>query len=99
MAVKGFKDIIQNRGYKIDSKDRKVFEEGNLQSFFGFGESDAIEFVLYDINDNQLPQSDFGMVRYVPLTTQNIKDYFSVLNPTFRKRQVKNGINDNQITH
>ena len=56
MAVKGFKDIIQNRGYKIDSKDRQVFEEGNLQSFFGFGESDAIEFVLYDVNDNQLPQ-------------------------------------------
>ena len=37
MAVKGFKDIIQKRGYKIDSKDRQVFEEGNLQSFFGFG--------------------------------------------------------------
>ena len=78
MAVKGFKDIIQNRGYKIDSKDRQVFEEGNLQSFFGFGESDAIEFVLYDVNDNQLPQRNNELVRYVPLTSDTIKDYFLI---------------------
>jgi hypothetical protein len=82
MAVKGFKDIIQNRGYKIDSKDRKVFEEGNLQSFFGFGESDAVEFVLYDINDNQLPQYGGSYVRYIPLTSDNIKDYFLIAEGT-----------------
>ncbi len=56
MAIKTFKDIIDYKGYRINSKDRKIFEEGNLQTFFGFGESDAIEFIVYDINDNQLPQ-------------------------------------------
>ena len=86
MAVKGFKDIIQNRGYKIDSKDRQVFEEGNLQSFFGFGESDAIEFVLYDINDNQLPQINNQLVRYVPLTSDNIKDYFLIAEGTLLEK-------------
>jgi hypothetical protein len=86
MAVKGFKDIIQNRGYKIDSKDRKVFEEGNLQSFFGFGESDAIEFVLYDINDNQLPQRNNELARYVPLTSDNIKDYFLIAEGTLLEK-------------
>lgn len=86
MAVKGFKDIIQNRGYKIDSKDRKVFEEGNLQSFFGFGESDAIEFVLYDVNDNQLPQNDGNYVRYIPLTSDNIRDYFLIAEGTLLEK-------------
>jgi hypothetical protein len=86
MAVRGFKDIIQNRGYKIDSKDRKVFEEGNLQSFFGFGESDAIEFVLYDTNDNQLPQRNNELVRYVPLTSDTIKDYFLIAEGTLLEK-------------
>jgi hypothetical protein len=86
MAVKGFKDIIQNRGYKIDSKDRRVFEEGNLQSFFGFGESDAIEFVLYDVNDNQLPQRNNELVRYVPLTSDTIKDYFLIAEGTLLEK-------------
>jgi hypothetical protein len=86
MAVKGFKDIIQNRGYKIDSKDRQVFEEGNLQSFFGFGESDAIEFVLYDVNDNQLPQRNNELVRYVPLTSDTIKDYFLIAEGTLLEK-------------
>ena len=87
MAVKGFKDIIQNRGYKIDSKDRRVFEEGNLQSFFGFGESDAIEFVLYDVNDNQLPQRNNELVRYVPLTSDTITDYFLIAEGTLLEKK------------
>ena len=88
MAVKKFKDIIDNKGYRVNSKDRKIFEEGNLQSFFGFGDKDAIEFIVYDINDNQLPQLDDKLVRYIPLSTESIKDYFLVAEGTlFEKNQ------------
>ena len=75
MAIKTFKEIIDNKGYRIESKDREIFEQGNLQSFFGLGDQDAIEFIMYDTNDNQLPQINGNLVRYVTLSTQNIKDY------------------------
>jgi hypothetical protein len=78
MAIQSFKEVIGNKGYRIDSKDRKIFEEGNLQSFFGFGENDVIEFIVYDSSDNQLPQKDGNLVRYIPLSTENISDYFMV---------------------
>ena len=75
MAIKTFKEIIDNKGYRIEARDREIFEQGNLQSFFGLGDQDSIEFIMYDINDNQLPQKDGELVRYVTLSTQNIKDY------------------------
>lgn len=78
MAIKTFKEIIDNKGYRVDSKDRKIFEEGNLQSFFGFGENDVIEFIVYDVSDNQLPQKDGSLVRYISLSTESISDYFMV---------------------
>lgn len=78
MAIKSFKDIINNKGYQINSNDRKVFEDGNLQSFFGFGETDAIEFIIYDSSNNQLPQRNGDLVRYIPLTSSNIADYFLI---------------------
>lgn len=78
MAIKSFKDIINNKGYQINSNDRKVFEDGNLQSFFGFGETDAIEFIIYDSSNNQLPQRNGELVRYIPLTSSNIADYFLI---------------------
>jgi hypothetical protein len=76
MAIKALKDIINNKGYQITANDRKVFEEENLQSFFGFGETDSIEFIIYDSSDNQLPQRNGELVRYIPLTSSNISDYF-----------------------
>ena len=83
MAIKTFKEIIDNKGYRISTKDREIFEEGNLQSFFGFSDSDMIEFIIYDANENQLPQGDDGkLVRYVPLSSQNIKDYFLIADGT-----------------
>ena len=83
MAIRTFKEIIDNKGYRISSKDREIFEEGTLQSFFGFSDSDMIEFILYDVNDNQLPQGEFGeSVRYVPLNSENIKDYFLIADGT-----------------
>jgi hypothetical protein len=91
MAIKTFKEILNNQGYRISSNDRKIFEEGNLESFFGFGEKDAIEFIIYDLNDNQLPQINDELVRYVPLTTANIKDYFLIAEGTMlQKHQFPN---------
>jgi hypothetical protein len=82
MAIQTFKEILNNNGYRIQSDDRKIFEEGNFQSFFGFSENDAIEFIVYDINDNQLPQKNFGLARYISLSTENIKDYFLIAEGT-----------------
>jgi len=87
MAIKTFKEIINNKGYRINSKDREIFEQGNLQSFFGLGDTDAIEFIIYDTNDNQLPQGNTGdFVRYVPLSTENIKDYILLPEGTVLQR-------------
>jgi hypothetical protein len=89
MALLNIKEIINNRGYVINPDDRKIFEEGDLQSFFGFSENDAIEFIVYDVNNNQLPQVDGNLVRYIQLTTENINDYFLVPNGTsFQKYQL-----------
>jgi hypothetical protein len=89
MALLNIKEIINNRGYVINPDDRKIFEEGDLQSFFGFSENDAIEFIVYDVNNNQLPQADGNLVRYIQLTTENINDYFLVPNGTsFQKYQL-----------
>ena len=82
MAIQKFKNIVDSKGYRINSKDREIFETSDLQSFFGLSDTDAIEFIVYDVNDNQLPQSNFGMVRYVPLTTKNINDYFLIAEGT-----------------
>jgi hypothetical protein len=89
MAIQNIKEIIDNRGYVINPNDRKIFEEGDLQSFFGFSENDAIEFIVYDVNNNQLPQADGNLVKYIPLTNDNINDYFLVPNGTiFQKYQL-----------
>lgn len=89
MALKNIKELIDNKGYTINPNDRKIFEEGDLQTFFGFSETDAIEFIIYDVNDNQLNQADGGLVRYIPLTTQNISDYFLIPDGTiFQKYQL-----------
>jgi len=83
MAIRTFKEIIDNKAYRISSKDRAIFEQGTLQSFFGFSNSDMIEFILYDVNDNQLPQGEFGeLVRYIQLNSDNIKDYFLISDGT-----------------
>lgn len=78
MAIKNIKEIINNKGYVINPEDRKIFEEGDLQSFFGFSNTDAIEFIVYDVNDNQLPQLNGDLIRYINLTTSNINDYFLI---------------------
>lgn len=86
MAIRTFKEIIDNKAYRISSKDRAIFEQGTLQSFFGFSDHDMVEFILYDVNDNQLPQGDAQvMVRYLTLNSDNIRDYFLIPTGTVLK--------------
>ncbi len=84
MALQSIKEVINNEGVFLTQKDREIFQlkKENLKSFFGLSNSDAIEFILYDVNDNQLPQKTFGSVRYVPLNSQTISDYFLVSDST-----------------
>lgn len=86
MAIKTFKEVIANNGYRINSKDREIFEQGNLQSFFGISDNDAIEFVVYDANDNQLPLRNGARVRYITLSTENIRDYILIPEGTVFQR-------------
>lgn len=82
MAIRNIKEIIDNKGYTINPKDRKIFQEEDLQSFFGVSGDDLIEVIIYDANDNQLPQGTHGYVRYIPLTTENINEYFLIAEGT-----------------
>jgi hypothetical protein len=77
MAITQFKEVVDKKGYKVDSKDRAIFEQEVAKSYFGLGTADTIEFVLYDISDNILPQGESGdKVRYIFLDDVNIKKYF-----------------------
>lgn len=87
MAVKGFKEIVDKKGYKVDSKDRQIFERELKESLFGtsattwdvFGNTDMIEFVMFDSNDNPLPQGEQElMVRYISMDDTNIQKYFII---------------------
>lgn len=87
MAIKDFKEVVDRKGYKVDSEDRKIFEREIGKSYFGAGFSDMIEFILYDINDNKLPQGEDGkFVRYIHLNDSNIKDYFLISDNNFTKK-------------
>jgi hypothetical protein len=77
MAITQFKEVIDKKGYKVDSKDRAIFEQEVAKSYFGLGMADTIEFILYDASDNVLPQGDAGdKVRYIFLDDANITKYF-----------------------
>ena len=87
MPTKSFKDIIDKRGYKVSKADRAIFEREIGKSYFGMGVSDMVEFVLYDSNNNQLPQGDSKlMVRYIPLDAENIRKYFLITQNTTNRR-------------
>lgn len=77
MAITQFKEVVDKKGYKVDSKDRAIFEQEVAKSYFGLGTADTIEFVLYDASDNVLPQGESGdKVRYIFLDDVNISKYF-----------------------
>jgi len=87
MAIEGFKEIVDRRGYKVESEDRKIFEREIGKSYFGLGNADMIEFILFDVNENQLPQGEDGkLVRYINLNDSNINEYFIISNNNFTKK-------------
>lgn len=84
MAIKTFKDVEQKKGYRVDKKDREIFEREVRRGIFGIDAGDIIEFVLYDSADNPLPQESANgkVVRYISYTDTNIQKYFSKVNQT-----------------
>ena len=84
MAINTFKNIEQKKGYRVEKKDREIFEREVRRGIFGIDDGDIIEFVLYDSSDNPLPQeaANGKTVRYIYYTDENITKYFSKVNNT-----------------
>lgn len=82
--MKDFKNIEEKKGYRVDKKDREIFEREVRRGIFGLDVGDLIEFIVYDSNDNALPQesSNGKPVRYISYTDTNIKKYFSKADKT-----------------
>lgn len=78
MALDNFKKIENNKGYLVEDKDRKIFEREISKGYFGMNIGDTIEFVLYDSNDNPLPQESAkgNSVRYIEYNDDTKKEYF-----------------------
>ena len=77
MALTNYKTIENRKGYLVKEDDRKVFESGTQKTNFGLGVDDHIEFILYDSNDNQLPQGDSqSLVRYISVNDESSRKYF-----------------------
>lgn len=78
MAIKDFKKIEGTKGYFVDDKDRNIFEREISKGYFGMNTGDLIEFIIYDSNDNQLPQEANGgkLVRYIEYNDNTEKKYF-----------------------
>lgn len=89
MAIDKFKEVVDRRGYLVAKEDRQIFEKEIKKSYFGLGNSDMIEFVLYDSNDNQLPQGDDAkLVRYIHVSDSNFSEYFIKSDDTPNRKQI-----------
>lgn len=88
MSLDNFKHIDGRKGYLVETEDRNIFEKEIGRSNFGLGCADMVEFVLYDSNDNVLPQGDSGKkVRYISVDDENSKKYFmNIPSNTFNKK-------------
>ena len=68
-----FKNIDTRTGFRVLDKDRAIIERGKMESYFGRGKEDIIEFSIFDASDNQLPQGDSGqLTRHIPLSLHRI---------------------------
>ena len=78
MAITNYKKVEDSKGYFLNDKDRKIFEREASRGFFGSNPGDVIEFIVYDSNDNPLPQesAEGKTVRYISYNDKNYKDYF-----------------------
>jgi hypothetical protein len=89
MAIDKFKEVVDRRGYLVAKEDRQIFEKEIKKSYFGLGNSDMIEFVLYDSNDNQLPQGDDAkLVRYIHISDSNFSEYFIKSDDSPNRQQI-----------
>lgn len=87
MSLDNFKNIVDRKGYLVEEEDRQVFESSIVRSKFELNRDDFLEFIMYDISDNQLPQGDSEeLVRYIPLTDDNIRNYFITTNTNLTKK-------------
>ena len=87
MAIKNFKKIEDRKGYLVEDSDRQIFEKEIGKAYFGRGLADMIEFVLYDSNDNPLPQGESGkLVRYININDEESKKYFLISQNEFTKK-------------
>jgi hypothetical protein len=87
MAIKNFKKIEERKGYLVEDDDRQIFEKEIGKAYFGLGTADMIEFILYDSNDNPLPQGDSGrLVRYININDEESKKYFLISENQFTKK-------------
>jgi len=82
MSLQKYKKIENKRGYFIDDVDSKVYEKGVQPSLYGSGTSDVLRFSLYDVNDNILPQTKYGNVRFI--TSNQLSTYFKKVRDTDR---------------
>ena len=88
MAIQDFKEIEERKGYLVEKEDRKIFQKEISKANFGLGCADMIEFILYDVSDNQLPQGDDGkLVRYIHLDDANISKYFTISDNIVTKKK------------
>jgi len=87
MSLENFKNIVDRKGYLVEEDDRQVFESSIVKSNFELNRDDFLEFIMYDISDNQLPQGKSEeLVRYIPLTDENIRNYFITTNTNLTKK-------------
>ena len=88
MTIQDFKEIEERKGYLVEKEDRKIFQKEISKVNFGLGCCDMIEFILYDVSDNQLPQGDDGkLVRYIHLDDSNISKYFTISDNIVTKKK------------
>lgn len=82
MPLEIFKNIEDRIGYVVNENDRDIFQKSLRSSYFGQGSFDFIEFIVYDSNDNQLPQAsvDGRLVRYLYRDDPNTNKYFLIPN-------------------
>ena len=78
MAITNYKKVEDSKGYFLNDKDRKIFEREVSRGFFGNNVGDTIEFIIYDSNDNPLPQAsaEGNTVRYIEYNDKNYQEYF-----------------------
>lgn len=87
MSLENFKNIVDRKGYLVEEDDRQVFESSIVKSNFELNRDDFLEFIMYDISDNQIPQGKSEeLVRYIPLTDENIRNYFITTNTNLTKK-------------